>query len=341
MTITTIGIDIGKRWFHLVGCNAAGRPILRKKVERTHLIGVLANVPACLIGMESCAGSQHLAREFHKLGHDVRLISPRFVKPYLKSDKNDFNDAEAIAEAVTRPTMRFVPVKTPEQLDIQAAHRVRERLVGERTAVINQIRGFLLESGICVRQGRRALREAVPSILEDASNSLSVRMRTLLDRMRHHWLVLEGEIAAVTDEIETIVAQDDNCRRLATIPGIGPIGASAIVAAVGNASAFSRGRDFSAWVGLVPKQRSTGGRPTLLGINKRGNSYIRKTLVHGARSLVHMLRRERHNMGSWITQLEKRVHRNVLVVALANKLARIAWAVLTKKEDYRPGLPVA
>lgn len=341
MTITTVGIDIAKRWFHLIGCNEAGRPVLRKKVDRAHLLRTVANIPVCVIGMEACAGSQHLAREFQKLGHQVRLVNARFVKAYLKSGKNDFNDAEAIAEAVTRPTMRFVPYKTVEQLDIQAVHRVRDRLIAERTAAINQIRAFLMECGVCVSQGRVAIRDALPAILEDAGNELSGRMRELLARMRQHWIGLEDEIGALTGQIEAISRTDEDCQRLETVPGIGSIGATAIVAAVGNASAFARGRDLAAWLGLVPRQYSSGGKSNLLGIRKRGNGYIRKVLIHGARSLVNNLRRERHAMGTWITGLEKRVHRNVLVVALANKLARIAWAILARKQDYRPGIAAA
>ncbi|MCW5622874.1 MAG: IS110 family transposase, partial [Burkholderiales bacterium] len=265
MEITTVGIDVGKSWFHLIGCNRAGRPITRQKLNRGQLAVFVANLPQCLIGMEACPGSQHLARAFHRSGHDVRLIAPKFIKPYLKSQKNDFNDAEAIAEAVSRPTMRFVTVKSNEQLDLQAVHRIRERLIGERTAVINQIRAFLIEYGLPVKEGRASLRRDLPDILEDAENGLSPRMRQLVAALREHWHALEAQIARHTHEIELVAKRSDDCRRLITVPGIGPLGATALIAAVGNGSMFGKGRELAAWLGLVPRQHSTGGRITLLG----------------------------------------------------------------------------
>jgi transposase len=225
----------------------------------------------------SMPGSQHLARAFQKSGHDVRLIAPKFIKPYLKSQKNDFNHAEAIAEAVSRPTMRFVAVKSNEQLDLQAVHRIRERLVNERTAVINQIRAFLIEYGLSVKEGRASLRRNLPGILEDAENGLSPRLRQLIAALREHWHALEREITQHTLEIERVARRSEDCRRLVTVPGIGPLGATALIAAIGNGAMFSKGRELAAWLGVVPRQQSTGGKPTLLGISKRGNRYVRTT----------------------------------------------------------------
>jgi len=338
MTIKTVGIDLGKNSFHLVACNQAGRPITRHKFNRRQLAQFIANLPQCLIGMESCPGSQHFARAFQQHGHDVRLIAPQFIKPYLKGQKNDFNDAEAIAEAVTRPTMRFVAVKTNDQLDLQAVHRIRTRLVSERTAVINQLRGFMIEYGLAVKEGRAALRREIPAILEDASNGLSPRMRQLIVQQCDHWEALEVQITAVTREIEAVAKDHEDCRRLVTIPGVGPLVATALVAAVGNGAIFRKGRELAAWLGLVPRQHTTGGKPMLLGISKRGNRYVRILLIHGARSCLQHLKRGQHRLGSWMTRLEQRTHKNKVAVALANKMARIAWAVLARGEVYRSGI---
>jgi transposase len=341
MEIKTVGIDVGKSWFHLVAANRAGRPVARHKLNRGQLAQFMANLPPCLVGMEACPGSQHLARAFQRSGHDVRLMAPKFIKPYLKSQKNDFNDAEAIAEAVSRPTMRFVTVKSNEQLDLQAVHRIRERLIGERTAVINQIRAFLIEYGLPVKEGRASLRRDLPGILEDAENGLSPRMRQLVARLREHWQGLETQIGQYTREIELVARHSDDCRRLVTVPGIGPLSATALVAAVGNGSMFGKGRELAAWLGLVPRQHSTGGRPTLLGISKRGNRYLRMLFIHGARSCLKHLNRDHHELGLWMTQLEQRAHKNVVAVALANKMARIAWVVLQRQEVYRSAAAVA
>ena len=341
MDIATLGIDIGKTWFHLIGCNRAGTPVARHKLNRSKLLQFIANLPRCLIGMEACPGSQHFARAFQSHGHEVRLIAPRFIKPYIKGQKNDFNDAAAIAEAVTRPTMRFVVPKSNDQLDLQAIHRVRDRLVGERTAVINQIRAFLIEYGLPVKEGRAALRRNLASMLEDAQNGLSGKMRQLIARLREHWQQLELQIDQCMQEIELLVSRNEDCRRLVSIPGIGSLGATALVAAVGNATTFRKGRELAAWLGLVPRQWSTGGKPTLLGIGKRGNSYVRRLFIHGARSVLQHLKRGNHQLGSWMTELEKRAHKNVVIVAIANKMARIAWAVLARQETYRSGIASA
>lgn len=332
MEIKTLGIDVGKTWFHLIGCNRAGKPVVKHKFNRGQLVQFVASLPICLIGMEACPGSQHLARVFQRHGHDVRLMAPKFIKPYLKSHKNDFNDAEAIAEAVERPTMRFMSARSNEQMDLQAVHRIRERLVGERTAVINH--PCIPDRVWSPCERRASLRRDLPGILEDAENGLSSRMRQLIASLRDHWHALEALVAQHTREIEFVAKRHDDCRRLVTVPGIGPLGATALVAAVGNGAAFKKGRELAAWLDLVPRQHSTGGKPTLLGISKHGNRYVRMLLIHGARSCLKSLNRENHELGLWVTQLEKRSHRNVVAMALAN-IARIAWAVLVRHEVYR------
>lgn len=335
MDISTLGIDIGKNWFHIVGLNRAGKPIVREKRRRKDLMPYLANLPPCLVGMEACPGSQQLARSLIAQGHQARIIPAQFVRPFLRSDKNDFNDASAIAEAVTRPTMRFVPVKNTEQLDLQALHRTSDRFVHDRTAVINQIRAFLLENDIPIRTGRAHLKRELPFVLEDAENRLSERMRSLLQRLWRHWEALEVQIKDISTELKVIAHTRDDCRRLLTVPGIGPLGATAMVAAIGNGSQFTRGRQLAAWLGLVPRQHPTGGTPRLLGISKRDNNYLRRLLIHGARSVYMHMHRERFALGQWIEQLQLRAHRNVVVVALANKIARTCWAVLTSGSVYR------
>jgi transposase len=333
--IKTIGIDIGKTIFHLVALDATGHIVMRKRLSRTQLLRTTVNLPPCLIGMEACCGGHYLGRLLIEQGHTVRLIAAQFVRPFVKSNKNDYLDAEAIAEAVQRPTMRFVALKTPEQLDLQALHRVRSRLVGRRTAVINQIRAFLLERGITVAAGPQRLRQRLPWVLEDTAASLSERIRRLIRSLWEEWQQLDEQAKAVTCEIEQIARDDDTCRRLVEIPGVGPLVATALVAAAGNGTGFSSGRDLAAWLGLVPRQHSTGGKPKLLGISKRGNPYLRRLFVQGARSALLHLRRDRHRFGRWLDQLQARAHSNVVAIALANKLARIAWVILHSGQSYR------
>ena len=331
--IATIGIDLGKNTFHVVGLDTAGAIVLRKRRSRNQLEPSLANVRPCLIGMEACAGAHHLGRKLEKLGHQVRLLPAQYVKPYLKGHKNDFRDAEAIAEAVQRPTMRFVPLKSAEQLDLQALHRVRSRLVTERTAVINQIRGFLLERGLPVRQGAAALRLALPQILSMLSDNL-VR---LVQDLAEDWRYLDRRIVSITKEIGELADQDAHCRRLMAAPGVGPIISSAMVAAIGTGDAFHKGRDFAAWLGLVPKQISTGDRTILGRISRRGNRYLRTLFIQGARAVLLQHKSwPRHGFGAWLEAASKRLHSNVLVVALAAKLARMAWSMLAKGRDYDP-----
>jgi transposase len=269
--IATLGIDLGKNSFHLVGQDQRGAIVLRIKLSRPQLTQRLANIPPCLIGMEACAGAHHIGRQLQALGHDVRLIPAQYVKPFLKGHKNDYRDAEAIAEAVQRPTMSFVAIKTPEQMDLLALHRVRSRLVSQRTGVTNQIRGFLLERGITVRQGLAPLRQALPGILGSYSDALSLRIVRLIADLAEDWRQLDERIAAVSAEIEALAAQDEHCQRLMSVPGVGPIISSAVVAAIGTGAGFRQGRDFGAWLGLVPKQESTGDRTILGKISKHGN----------------------------------------------------------------------
>ena len=286
-SIAVVGIDIGKNSFHIVGLDQRGAIVLRQKLSRGQMDARLANMPPCLIGMEACVGAHHLSRKLRALGHDARLMPARYVRPYSKGQKNDFRDAEAIAEAVQRPTMKFVATKTADQLDLQALHRVRERLVSQRTGIINQIRAFLLERGVAVRQGLRFLRAELPRILATPPDVLSPRMVRIIEGLAGDWRRLDERVESLSGEIEAVARQDAGCERLMSVPGIGPIISSAMVAAIGTGDVFSKGRDFAAWLGLVPKQMSTGDRTILLGkISKRGNRYLRVLFVQGGMGRV-------------------------------------------------------
>lgn len=336
MQIHSVGIDLGKTTFHLVALGAAGKVLARKKFNRKQLLAYTANMSTSLIGLEACAGAHFLGRALRLQGHDVRMIPGQFVKPFVKSNKNDFVDAEAIAEAVERKNMRFVPIKTDDQLDLQSIHRVRDRLIARRTAVINQIRAFLLERGMTFAQRPAKLKAAMPDVLEDADADLTPQMRSLINMLWNEWKLVEQQVEELNLELERICAADAGCTRIRKIPGIGPVVATAIVAAIGNGAAFRKGRDFSAWLGIVPRQYSTGGKAKLFGISKRGNVYLRKVLIYGARAAVLRIKRDRAPIGAWLDALDARAPKNVVVVAMANKLARIAWAVLSSGEDYRP-----
>lgn len=336
MEIRTIGIDLAKTVFHLVGVNARGEVVVRKKCSRTQLLRFTSNLRVCLIGMEACGGSHFLGRALREQGHDVRLMPAQYVKPYVKTNKNDYIDAEACAEAVTRPTMRFVPIKTDDQLDLQSLHRIRERWVGRRTAVINQIRGLLLERGITVRKGRRYIEESLPGILEDPDNKLSGILRVLLTQLRLEMQYLQGQIEESDELILRVAGELEPCRRLVAIPGIGPITATAMIAAIGNGAAFKKGRGFAAWLGVVPGEHSTGGKQKLTGISRRGNKYLRKLFVQGAHSVLLQRTKQASALSMWLANLSARKRPQVATVALANKMARMAWVVLYKGEAYRP-----
>jgi transposase len=333
--VATMGIDIGKNAFHVVGLDRRGAIVLRQRWSRGQVQARLANMPPCLIGMVACVGAHHLSRRLQLQGHDARLMPAKYVRPYSKGQKNDFRDAEAIAEAVQRPTMKFVATKTAEQLDLQALHRVRERLVSQRTGIINQIRAFLLERGIAVRQGLRFLRTELPIILATRSDVLSPRMLRVIEELAGDWRRLDERIDGLSREIEALARQDPACERLMTVPGIGPIISSAMVAAIGNGAAFTKGRDFGAWLGLVPKQISTGDRTILGAISRRGNRYLRALFVQAAWVVLVRIRDwERYGLKAWIDAAKKRLHHNVLAIALANRLARIAWTVLNKERAF-------
>ena len=334
-TVAVLGIDIGKNVFHLIGLDKRGAIVLRQKLSRGQLEARLANMPPCLIGMEACVGAHHLSRKLKVLGHDPRLMPAKYVKAFLKGNKNDFRDAEAIAEAVQRPTMRFVATKTAEQLDLQALHRVRSRLVSERTAIVNEIRAFLLDRGIAIAQGLHRLRAALPSILATRTDVLSPRLLHMIEDLVGDWRHLDERIDTVSLEIAVLAREDAGCERLMTVPGIGPIISSATVAAIGTGDVFCKGRDFGAWLGLVPKQISTGDRTILGKISKRGNRYLRTLFVQAARVvLVRPANWERYGLKPWIEAAAKRLHHNVLAIALANKLARIAWSVLHHGRNF-------
>jgi transposase len=335
MNIHTIGIDLGKTNFHVVGLNERGQVIVRKHFSRTQLLRFTAHRKVQVIGMEACGGSHFLGRALREQGHEVRLIPAQYVKPYVKTNKSDYIDAEAIAEAVGRPTMRFVPIKSDDQLDLQSLHRVRERWVMRRTAVINQIRGLLLERGIVVRKGRRYIEAALPGIVEDADLKLSGTVRWLLAQLKLELDQVALRLAAAEALIEQTVRENEACQRLLKIPGIGPVTATAVIAAIGNGAAFRKGREFAAWMGVVPREHSTGGKQKLLGISKRGNSYLRRLFVQCARAVLQQKTKQTPGLKAWLEKLTARTHRNVAGVALANKLARMAWAVLATGEAYR------
>ena len=335
MRISVLGVDLGKNVCSVVGLEALGAVVLRRRAKRETLIALAAKLPPCVVAMEACCGAHHLGRVFAAKGHEVRLMSPEYVRPYIKAQKNDDRDAEGIAEAATRPTMRFVELKSREQLDMQTLHRSRDRLVSERTALINQLRAILLERGIVAPQGKRKLEQFLVELMDERGGAgLSARMLVLVDDTRAQWSELDRRIAAFDAEFIRWTKENEDARRLATIPGVGATIASALIAAIGTAETFERGRDLAAWLGLVPRQFTTGGKAKLLGISKRGNKYLRRLLIHGARAALPYVAERDTPLGRWAKGLLGRVHRNVAVVAFANKLARIAWAVLRRRESF-------
>ena len=337
MTIAVLGIDLGKNSCSVVGLDETGRVVLRRRVTREGVLRLGAKLPGCVMAMEACCGAHHLGRLLREQGHEVRLMSPEYVQPYVKAQKNDERDAEAIAEAATRPTMRFVELKSEAQLDAQILHRARTRLVGQRTALINQLRAVLLERGIVVAKGPRALEQRLTEMLDEAADppaTLSPRTCLLIADMRLEWSELDRRIAALTAEFVTRAREDQAARRLVTIPGFGALNATALVAAIGTGETFRRARDLAAWLGLVPRQATTGGKPRLLGITKRGNTYLRTLLIHGARAALPSLSASETALGEWLRGLIGRAHKNKVIVALAGKLARIAWAILRSGESY-------
>ena len=334
-SLASIGIDIGKEVFHLVGFCADGRIAFRRKIKRLALVETFKKLEPCIVGMEACLSAHFVSRALRQLGHDPRIIPAIYVKPFLTAHKNDYNDAEAIAEAALRPNLRTVREKTQDQLDLQACHRVRSRLISRRTATINQIRAFLIEQGIAVRAGSRSLRNSLLEILRNRQGEISPRMHNLIMGLHEDWLRLDERIETVSSEIEKISQDEANCQRLMSVPGVGPLISTAVVAAVGSGEAFERGRDFGAWLGLVPRQYSTGGRSILGGISKRGSKYLRTLFIQAAKVILMRPHNwEKFSFGAWLQNAAPRMHANKLAVALANKLARIAWSVLRNETPF-------
>ena len=334
--INVLGIDIAKRVFHAVGMDDRGNVVYRKRLSRHDLMPCIAKLPPVRIGLEACGGAHYWARRFGAYGHEVKLMAPQFVKPYVKSHKNDSRDAEASAEAVTRPTMRFVLAKDVDQQDIQALHRVRERLIGERTALVHAVHGLLHEYGMVRPKGVAKFRQAVVSKLEAEKDKRTPLSQEMFWKLVEEFAALEKQLAYDQEKLEALAATHPACQRLMTIPGIGPLTATALVAAVSDASAFTNGRQCAAWLGLVPRQYSTGGQARLLGMSKRGESYLRKLLIHGARATIRWVGRKTDRRSQWIRQLRERRGKNRTAVAVANKNARIVWALLTSHQDYQP-----
>jgi transposase len=334
MQITTIGIDLAKNVFQVHGVDAHGKAMLKKQLKRDQMATFFANLTPCLIGMEACGSAHYWARKLQVLGHTVKLMAPQFVKPYVKTNKHDAADAEAICEAVTRPNMRFVPLKNVDQQAMLALHRARQGMVKARTAQANQIRGLLSEFGLIVPQGIAHLYQCVPLLLDEAKDELPGAFRELVQRLLEHLKELDRQVGEMEVQIQAWHRTDALSRKLEKIPGIGPITASALVASIGDARNFKNGRQLAAWLGLVPKQHSTGGKANLLGISKRGDTYLRTLLIHGARAVIRHAERKL-NEHDWLRKLIARRNRNVAAVALANKNARIVWALLAKDEEFR------
>ena len=333
--ITTIGLDLAKSVFHVVCCDARGKLVKRKKLRRGQVLAYFSNLPRCVVGMEACASSHYWARKLETLGQEVRLVAPQHVKPYVRGQKNDYNDALGIAEAVTRPEMRFVSVKTTEQQDIQALHRLRERRIQERTRLCNQLRSLLGEHGLIMPKGVNTLRRRLPEILEDAENGLSDLFRSLLAQSYQQLVELDRHIDFYTEKVEAYSRRHEACQRLQTIPGFGPIVASVFYSVVGDGTGYRRGREVSAALGVVPRQHSSGGKSVLLGITKRGDRYLRSLIIHGSRSVVIQASKKDDALSRWINRIRAERGANKATVALANKLARIGWAVLANKTVYQ------
>lgn len=335
MKVTTVGIDLAKSVFSLHGVGIDGKVALRRSVGRADLLPMFAQMPPCLIGMEACSGAHHFARQLRALGHDARIMAPRFVIPYRKSGKNDGNDAEAICEAVSRPNMRFVAVKSVEQQAVLVLHRVRKEVSDQRTALINQVRGMLCEFGIVMPQGRYSFRNKLPAILEDESNGIPTLARRLFREVQANIHALDERILGYDREIEALARQSEPARRLMEMPGIGSITATAIVASVADMKVFKSGREFAAWLGLVPRQYTTGGKVRLGRITKQGDVYLRTLLIHGTRAVLAMLGNKEDRESRWVRALIERRGYRKAAVALAAKHARMIWAMLARGEQYR------
>jgi transposase len=333
--ISVVGVDLGKSVIHVHGADARGKPLFQRAMRRNGFERFMAKLAPCTVGMEACSGAHHWARVLRRHGHEVRLLPARYARAYVKTNKNDWRDAEALVEAMSRPTMRYVPEKDIEAQAWQMVHRVRSRLVRQRSAVANQARGFLAEFGVVFAPGLGTLRRRLPQVVEEAANELPGRARGLLWGLYEELRALDERVAALDEELEAHGREEPLCQRLREVPGIGVVTASALVAAVGDARQFASGRDLAAWLGLVPKQYSTGGRTVLGGISKRGDRYVRTLLIHGARAALARVNERSDPRLRWAEALRARRGHNIAVVALANKLARAAWVVLSREERYR------
>lgn len=338
MEVTTIGLDIAKNVFHLVGTDAKGTEVVKKRRRRAQVLGFFANLPRCVIGLEACGGAHYWGRELEKLGHEVRLINARHVVAYRRAQKNDYNDARAIAEAVVQPRMRFVALKSEAQQELQALHRVRNGVRQERTRWMNRARGLLGEYGVVMGKGVSVFRQRVPVVLAAADNGLSLSFRELLHEIYERVCALDEQLRACDRRVKAASRANETCQRLDEVPGIGEIVATGLVAAVGNGRQFRRGRDLSASLGVVPRQHTTGGQVRLLGISKRGDRYLRTQLIHGARAVVRHAHRKADPLSRWVERIRQQRGTNVAAVALANKLLRIAWVILARGERYSPQL---
>jgi len=336
MQISRVGLDLAKQVIQVHAVDRSGRAVVRKAFKRAALLSFLRDLPPCEVGMEACGGSHYWGRQLQAMGHRVKLLPPQYVKPFVLGQKNDANDAAAVCAAMGRAEIPTVSVKSVAQQDGQALHRVRSARVADRTAMVNQIRGLLAEYGIVLAQGRHTLRRALPELLEDADNGLSFDFRLVLSELYGELVALDGRVEQLTRRIEQQVLQDEAAQRLLKVPGIGPLSASALVISVGNAHQFRNGRQMAAFLGLVPRQHSSGGKERLLGIHKRGDSYLRGLLVHGARSVLRTATDKPDDRSRWLMRVAGRRHRNIATVAQANKTARIAWAMLARNENYRP-----
>lgn len=335
MEIATIGIDLAKNVFQIHAVNESGKTVLRKQLKRQQLLEFFANLKPCLVGLEACSGAHHWARSLSKHGHTVKMMAPQFVKPYVKTNKNDMADAEAICEAVSRPNMRFVPIKSIDQQAILSLHRVRQSSIQTRTGLVNQIRGLLAEFGHVIPKGLHHVRKGVISTLEKIEDELPSVFLELMQNLLDQLTSLSDFIEQVEKKIQQCCRDNEDCMRLTTIPGVGPLTATALVASVADAHAFKNGRQMACWLGLVPRQHSSGGKNTLLGISKRGNTYLRTLMANGGRSVIiaNGLKRE---PDPWLNKMLARRHYNVATIAMANRNARIAWALLARKQAYNP-----
>lgn len=338
-TLYSVGLDIAKNVFQLHGADKYGKVLFRTRLSRAKVLPFFVNLKKCFVGIEACGGSNYWAREISKLGHEVKIIAPQFVKPFVKSNKTDANDAEAICEAMARPTMRFVPIKTIDQQDIQSTHRIRKRLVSARVALACEVRGLLNEYGIIVKTGIRNLNRELPLIIEDASNELTPLMRRVLHDLRMELIYLTNKITGYNKIIEEFYENIYAAKKITKIPGVGKLAATAIVASVGDIRDFKNSRAFASWLGLVPREYSSGNMKKMMGISKRGDTYIRTMLIHGARAYIARCigwENKDNPRYVWSNKIKERAGFNKAVVALANKNARTIWALLAKDEEFRP-----